>query len=65
MWVGESVTKNGAQRSPNDRSNSALGRCFANSEASAIGSNRRVLTQPSLRAVMFDPEFLQHLLPLL
>jgi hypothetical protein len=37
-----SLTKNGA-RSPNDRSNSAIGRGFGNSEASTIGSKCRIL----------------------
>ena len=49
----ESVTKNGAQRSPNDRSNSKLGRCFGNSEASAIRSTTQSSTQPSTSAVIF------------
>ena len=36
-----------AQQSPKDRSNSALGRCFGNSEALAIESKRRILNNPA------------------
>ena len=53
--------KNGAQPLPNDRSNFALGRWSGTSDASAIGSNSRILNPAKHQRSDFSSlEILQH-----
>src|SRR6266702_8590135 len=47
--------KNEAQLSPNNRSNGALPECSGNSEASAIGSKRRILNSAKHKCGDFRP----------